>query len=404
MANRSVKLYRNCKTSAGWRRYPAVMAANGKVKPNTVTVRGVEVLFPVGHYELRSYEGSRTVWKRIEGNATDALAEQKVAQKKAAAKAIASIAGVQVIEETSRKILRDEIKKWLATVEDRGALEALELYNRTMDGFLLVCKKIYVDELTHDDILSWRRSQKSHGYADRTIANRHTHLKTFLLYLNFDRDTIKRIAGPKPKFEKTLPEIYEPGELKVFFASLTEEYDYLLFYTLLTTGLREQEMAHTEWPDIHVKRKILKVTSKPHWDFRIKDHEEREMPLQPKFIARLEKYRKKHPKAKLVLGRRGGEIDEPEGHLLRRLKIRAREAGLNCGHCEGCIQSGECERWFLHKFRATYITKLLRKGLDLRTVMTLSGHADIESVMRYLRPAEGKEVQDRVNSIDWIDE
>ena len=52
--------------------------------------------------------------------------------------------------------------------------------------------------------------------------------------------------------------------------------------------------------------------------------------------------------------------------------------------------------------RATYITTLLRSGMDLRTVMRLSGHADMDSVMRYLRPAGTEEVQDRVNAITWF--
>jgi integrase len=90
-----------------------------------------------------------------------------------------------------------------------------------------------------------------------------------------------------------------------------------------------------------------------------------------------------------------------QGNLLRRLKTAVRKAGMNCGQCGGCENTKECEHWYLHKFRATYITTLLRNGLDLRTVMKLSGHSDLESVMRYLRPAEGKEVQDKVNAIQW---
>ena len=41
------------------------MSANGKVKPDTVVVAGVEVTYPVGHYEIRSYVGSRLVWTRV---------------------------------------------------------------------------------------------------------------------------------------------------------------------------------------------------------------------------------------------------------------------------------------------------------------------------------------------------
>ena len=92
----------------------------------------------------------------------------------------------------------------------------------------------------------------------------------------------------------------------------------------------------------------------------------------------------------------------PDGHLLRRLKLLVKKAGLGCGSCASCITKTGCEDWWLHKFRATYITTLLRSGMDLRTTMRLSGHADLESVMRYLRPAATIEVQDRVNAVKWF--
>jgi hypothetical protein len=46
------------------------------------------------------------------------------------------------------------------------------------------------------------------------------------------------VAGKSPKYEKTMPEIYEPGELKAFFKSLRTDYDQLFFDVLLKTGLR----------------------------------------------------------------------------------------------------------------------------------------------------------------------
>lgn len=49
-------------------------------------------------------------------------------------------------------------------------------------------------------------------------------------------------------------------------------------------------------------------------------------------------------------------------------------------------------------FRATFCTNLLRKGVDLRTVMSLMGPKDIESTMRYLRSLEGTELCAKINS------
>jgi integrase len=115
----------------------------------------------------------------------------------------------------------------------------------------------------------------------------------------------------------------------------------------------------------------------------------------------LRRYRKQHPDERLVLGKLGGTVDEPDGHLLRRLKGLVRDAGLNCGNCSTYKSSKECRNYTLHTFRRSYITTLLRNGTDLRTCMVLSGHSDIESVMRYLRPAGTKEMMARVDSIKW---
>jgi integrase len=81
------------------------------------------------------------------------------------------------------------------------------------------------------------------------------------------------------------------------------------------------------------------------------------------------------------------------------LKRIAEDAGLFCGKCEGCAnEEPNCEHWFLHKFRASFATKVVRKA-DLRTAMEWLGHTDTASTLRYLRPAEGKEAQAKMDSV-----
>jgi hypothetical protein len=249
MANKSVSLYRKCKTPDGWKRYRVVMSANGKVKPDAVIVGGVEAIFPTGHYELGSYAGKNRVWTRVKGNASDALAAWKTAQGQANAVAMAE-AGVEVVKDPERIHLEDAAKEFALAAAARGSAEASEVYSRTLDDFLASCSKTYVDELRHKDILKFHAEMRKRGLADRTVHNRHMALRSFLLSLGMTAEVVKSIAGSKaPKFEKTMPEIYEPGELKKFFASLTTEYDRLLFDVLLKTGLRKREAMHVEWTD-----------------------------------------------------------------------------------------------------------------------------------------------------------
>jgi hypothetical protein len=47
------------------------------------------------------------------------------------------------------------------------------------------------------------------------------------------------------------------------------------------------------------------------------------------------------------------------------------------------------------------VTTLLRNGIDLRTVHAYSGHKDLASTMRYLRPAAGTEAQATLNAVQW---
>lgn len=101
---------------------------------------------------------------------------------------------------------------------------------------------------------------------------------------------------------------------------------------------------------------------------------------------------------RLVLGTSN---NTPNWKWLPVLKRLACNAGLNCRHCRSCRERGECEPWHLHKFRATYTTNLLRANIDVRTVMQYTGHADMETVLRYLSAAEGSDTQDKINSIVW---
>ena len=140
--------------------------------------------------------------------------------------------------------------------------------------------------------------------------------------------------------------------------------------------MREKEAVHVEWTDISWTRKTIRVASKPAYAHRVKDAEEREMPLKDGLLESLRAYREKYPSSRLIFGTGGGQTDAPDRHLLRRLKLLVERAGLNCGNCNSCLNREECASWYLHCFRSTYATTLLRSGVDLRTVQAMMGHSE----------------------------
>ena len=402
MANTKVRLLRRVKTDAGWKHFPAAYAANGRVKPGMVIVAGHEVNHQTGYYELRYYEGSKIVFESLK-DASPAAAEAK-RQKKAAQLSVVKAAGKADVKlsppDPKRKVLGEQLKLFLAATLDRGSVEAEEVYRLACNEFLEVTKRQYVDEIVEDDILMFQKALTERGMGKRTVCNRHSSVKAFLLFLGIDT---KGLPKP-PKPDKTMPEIFKDDELKALLKRVTTPKENLLYRFLLQTGAREGEAMHVEWSDLDTESKTIQFHSKPKWHFRMKDFEERAVPVPPDLIDRLIAYKHDHPQVGTLIFPKAGK---PDGHMLRTLKQKVRAAGLNCGHCEGCSmqnpkRSPECGNWFLHKFRATYCTKMLRNRRDIRTVQALMGHGDLQSTMRYVRPAENEETQAAISKMKWF--
>jgi integrase len=396
VANKKVSLIYLCKTDTGWKRYPAVYGGNGRVRPGVVMVDGKERQFPTGRYQLRTYQGSRMVYEDA-GAAADAPTNLKATQNKLITKSSAKVSGDKIQEEPDRLNLRRELIKFTEIVKDRGSDEASRVYQASAEDFLFVTGRTYADEIVPEDITRYQRELRKRKLADRTIYNRHQQLMPFLRHLKLD---VKALSPTKPRYEEALPEIYSPELLVMLFTSLHDDQQTLTYELLLKAGLREQEAIYLMWKDVDLKRGVLRVRSKPEYEFKVKDKEQRDIPLPPDLIAKLKARHDASPHRKLVLGT---STDKPNMKMLRTLKRAVKNAGMNCDSCKGCLSKAkECEQWFLHKFRATYITTLLRSGMDLRTVMKLSGHSDLESVMRYLSPATDDAIKQHISAVAFM--
>lgn len=394
MPNTSVTLMRRCRTEDGWKYRPVAIGKNGRVRPEYAIVDGEQIHFPNGHYALRFYEGRKLRYENVGSNAADALAARDAKEKLMAAKTAALDAGAKIVEEPTRTYLRRAAALYIQDAENRKASEAAEQARLVTDEFMEVCRKTFVDELTRDDIFRFHRALRERGCSDRTIANKHARLKSFLRFAGADIS----IVPPKPKYEEALPTIYTPAEMRGILGA-ANEYMRIVIGMGLKLGLREQEIMYAEWGDVDLEESAFRVQGKRHWNFRVKDSEQREVPIPCDLLAELKAWRESHPETRLIVGT---SSDSPNTKLLRTLKRLAKAAGLTCGKCEGCTGSvKECQDWTLHKLRRTYCTTLLRNGVDLKTCQHFMGHADLASTMRYLRPAAGREAQQRINAIQF---
>jgi integrase len=296
------------------------------------------------------------------------------------AKASATAAGVTVNETETRKTIKAEAAKFVKSAVARGAMEAADVNKSAMAAFQLANPRlVYVDEITADSATTFWRYLKKAKKSDRTIYNAHMRLTGFLKFARVD---YKAWGLRAPRYEKKLPDMYSPGEIDRMLASCKRDYNKVLISILAKTGLRDQELMHLCWTDIDLAERILKVTGKPDYEWEIKDYEQRILPLPSDLNETLKAWRKANPKTKLVLGT---VTDNPNTKYLLALKSVAKNAGVL--------------KATLHRFRRTYCTNLLRGGMDIRTVQMLMGHSDLASTMRYLTPATGDDVRNKIDEI-----
>jgi integrase len=413
LPNSTVTLMRYCRTDEGWKRLPAAIGKNGRIRPEYVLMHGKQVHCPAGHYELRFYEGRKLKYENVGDNPASAFTARQVKEKLLTAKTAAQDAGVTLVEVPGRKYLRRAANLYIQDRKDQGAMEAARDAQNVLDEFLASSGRTFLDEVTKDDIYAYQASLRKQGRTDRTVANKHNRLRSFLRFAGID---VKTIMPQKPKYEKSLPTIYGTEQITPL-REAADDYMRLVIELGSQCGLRELEMVYLEWPDIHRKEKILRVQGKPFWGFKVKDSEQRDVPIPDELLERLavwheardKEWREAHLKATKEAGKEtrsrtrlvlGTKRDLPNMHLLRQLKRLVNRARLDCGICEGCSTDvKECQEWTLHKLRRTYATTLIRNGIDLRTVQAYMGHADLASTMRYLRPAETKETRTAINNI-----
>jgi integrase len=186
--------------------------------------------------------------------------------------------------------------------------------------------------------------------------------------------------------------------MTAFFDSLKTDCHKITYGIALMCGLREQELMHLKWADVDIHHKVLTVRSAPEWGFHVKDKEERSISIPDDLVTELIEYHAQRPLTMFVTGT---ATDKPNTKLLRTLKRLVNAAGLQCGVCDGCRETHECGEWYLHRFRSSYITRLIRAGVDVRTIMRLSGHSDLDTILKYMRPAENVETQAAINAITW---
>ena len=380
--NRSVNLTKRITTPHGLRFCTVARSANGRIKANFVLIDGHEEQRPEGSYYIEWYDGSKRLRRSVGKNSLAAEAKRQQQEQMLHAKADGHKAGLKFAEESGSFSLVDAVTAYLAEVQLTKKPKTLAAYTTALDYFLESCKALHVADIERRHMLEYAaflREEKQQ--APRSVYNKFENVMTFL-----KANRIRGIVGKNdwPRYTEEEPEMYEPEELKKLFKGC-DAVERLWFEFFLMAGMREQEVMYAYRSDVNCSGCIVRVTHKPDRGWTPKAYKEREIPIPAKLAASLKKWMAKADKSCNLLFPTTG--CNPKLDFLDCLKACAESAKLNK------------DNFYLHKFRATFATRCLWAGVDLRTVQQWLGHSDIESTMRYLKPSRSSHVREKVNEI-----
>src|SRR5262252_4940755 len=376
----SVNLTKRVQTDDGLRYCPVAQSPNGRIKPDVVIVNGKPERHAEGAYYLEWRENGRRIRLSVGKDAQDAAARRQ--RKEAELHALNN--GVSVVPEkgNGQRSVAAAVAQFLEETELTKKPKTVAAYTTALNYFTESCPKIYMHDIDRHDLLkfcSFLRDEKKQS--PRSVYNKFETLMSFL-----KANGIRGLVGKNewPRYTEEEPEMYEQEELEKLFNACNEQ-ERLWFEFFLMTGMREQEVMHTYWSDVNFTASTLRVSHKPDRNWTPKAYKEREIPIPSKLVKKLKVWKAKADKTcGLVFPTSGCN---PKLDFLDCLKAVAERAKL------------DKDNFWLHKFRATFATRCLWAGVDLRTVQQWLGHSDMESTMRYLKPARNEAVREKVNEI-----
>jgi len=417
----SVNLKQYRKVSGKWQFVPVARDAKGAPDPRLVVIDGEPISSKGGTFYLEFKHHGKRRQESIGTVPREALEAWRTK--------CAVLTGLIEPEDEPEEVeqgltIEQAIERYLVEVEATKGRKTYRQYRNELEWFKKHSKKRYVTQLNRSDAMALF-AQGRKELVDGRPLNQKTINRRVIIMLHAMRSQGAVIIMNKGDWPKTIDkkvEMYQPEELKPFFAACDPE-ERLIFQVFLCTGFREREVANLAWKDINWKEGKLAVSAKPELGFTPKSYEERSVPIPMALIAVLQE-RKRNSGSLLVFPTEPhptrpeyGKGNNPHGHLLELCKEVAFRAGLNCGHCEGeytvyvlnkgvrstekraykCDTSPRCANWYLHKFRHTFATNILQ-SVDIRSLQVMLGHKNIATTEKYLKSLRLDQLRDKIES------
>ena len=266
-------------------------------------------------------------------------------------------------EQTKAELRPSSIKRY------KYVINQIRLFTQAIDI-------TYVDEFTPDyatlfkeELMRERKDPK--GSTNRVLKAKPKTVNFFLMTIKsfFHQEYIKGHIVRDPmvhiknvRVERRKADYYSVPELKAFFAQPMHPAYKNAFMGLLLTGMRFAEMANLKWKNVNMTSKIIEICSDDGFITKT-DNSQRFIPIGEDLCKLLEAMRKRKSGKDFV-------FCSPKGNKMRERSL--------LGKCKAVAVKAKISAVAtLHKFRHTYATLLIHRGVPIQNIKELLGHSSI---------------------------
>jgi integrase len=223
--------------------------------------------------------------------------------------------------------------------------------------FLPTLGRKRLSDVTPEDVDAFKKDARARGWSPFTINRRVGILKTLFTraveWGELPKSPIQRVK--KLKVLAKHHRVLTPEEETQLLNTCNPQLRVVVFAALLT-GMRRSELTTLVWRDVHWDAGLIRIRAEV-----TKTGRERHVPLSDTLEAVLRPLQ-------------GGADDRVFGYrdFGKSYQRAVRKSGI--AHCR------------FHDLRHTFATRLLNKGVDLRTVQELLGHTSLTMIQAYTHP------------------
>ena len=172
------------------------------------------------------------------------------------------------------------------------------------------------------------------------------------------------------------PSYFTPDQVENLLKMMKEDYHFKtfanIFYVMVTTGIRSDELCNVKKSDVNFENKQLFIRSE-----NTKANYNRVVPLKINTLDAIREEMQKNGEYVFMTKTGGKYTPDKLSKRFRRILERAKKE---------CILDSST-KYKLHNCRSTYISNLIMSGVEPQKVMNVVGHKDWSTVKKYLHLA-----------------